>query len=253
MTSDVGLEALGAATPTRMRELAHLGPLAQLRAGRLPRRLVQLTLGLALYGLTLGMMIRATLGNAPWDVLHQGLAIHLPISIGTAVIAMSMVVLLFWIPLRELPGFGTIANSLAVGLSADLALSLLHAPELLWQRSLLMVGGVVLNALATALYLGSQLGPGPRDGLMTGLHRRTGVSLRLVRTGLEAVVVALGWLLGGVVGIGTVLYALAIGPLVQLMLPWFIVELPGPLAGPGLSDGSRRSRRRRVRPSPRRR
>jgi uncharacterized membrane protein YczE len=226
MTSDVALETLGEAAPRRVRELARLGPVAQLRAGRLPRRLAQLALGLALYGVTLGMMIRATLGNAPWDVLHQGLSIHLPISIGTAVILMSLVVLLFWIPLRELPGLGTIANSFAVGLTADLTLSLLDTPDALWVRSLLMVGGIVLNALATALYIGSQLGPGPRDGLMTGLHRRTGVSIRVVRTGMEVTVVAIGWLLGGVVGVGTVLYALAIGPLVQVMLPRFIVELP---------------------------
>ena len=226
MTSDVSLESLGEVAPRRVRELARLGPVAQLRAGRLPRRLAQLAVGLALYGVTLGMMIRATLGNAPWDVLHQGLAIHLPITIGQAVIVMSLVVLLLWIPLRELPGLGTIANSFAVGLTADLTLSLLTTPDTLWQRSLLMLGGVVLNALATALYIGSQLGPGPRDGLMTGLHRRTGVSIRVVRTAMEVTVVAIGWLLGGVVGIGTVLYALAIGPLVQLMLPRFIVDLP---------------------------
>src|SRR4051795_3154563 len=226
MTSDVSLETLGDAAPRRVRELARLGPVAQLRAGRLPRRLVQLALGLALYGVTPGMMIRATLGNAPWDVLHQGMAIHLPISIGTAVIVMSLVVLLLWIPLRELPGLGTIANAFAVGLMTDLTLSVLQAPEALWARALLMLGGVVLNALATALYIGSQFGPGPRDGLMTGLHRRTGVSIRLVRTGLEVGVVAIGWVLGGVVGIGTVLYAVAIGPLVQLMLPRFIVGLP---------------------------
>jgi uncharacterized membrane protein YczE len=229
MTSDVALEAVA---PRRVRELARLGPVAQLRAGRLTRRLSQLMLGLALYGLTLAMMIRATLGNAPWDVLHQGLAIHLPISIGTAVIAVSVVVLLFWIPLRELPGLGTILNTVLVGLAADLTLSLLDAPEAMWQRGLLMVGGVLLNALATALYIGSQFGPGARDGLMTGLHRRTGLSIRTVRTGLEVFVVAIGWLLGGVVGIGTLIYALAIGPLVQMMLPRFIVELPEP-AEPG--------------------
>ena len=228
MTSDVGLEDLAPAAPARVRQLARLGPVAQLRAGRLPRRLTQLAFGLALYGVTLAMMIRATLGNAPWDVLHQGMAIHLPISIGTAVIVMSLVVLLFWIPLRELPGLGTIANTFLVGLTADLTLSVLDAPELLWQRGLLMAGGVVLNALATALYIGSQFGPGPRDGLMTGLHRRTGLPIGLVRTGLEVTVVAIGWLLGGVVGIGTVLYAVAIGPLVQLMLPRCIVELPPP-------------------------
>jgi len=226
MTSDVGFESAGSGPAgRRVRALANLGPVAQLRAGRLPRRLLQLAVGLALYGLTLAMMIRATLGNAPWDVLHQGMAIHLPISIGTAVIVMSLVVLVLWIPLRELPGLGTIANSVAVGLTADVALSLIHAPDVVWQRALLMVGGVVFNALATALYIGSQLGPGPRDGLMTGLHRRTGVSIRLVRTGIEVFVVAVGWLLGGVVGIGTVVYAVMIGPLVQLMLPRCIVEL----------------------------
>src|SRR4051794_19675496 len=234
MTSDVGIEAVGGDAGRRYRELAHLGPIAQLKAGRLTRRLVQLTVGLVLYGVTLAMLIRATLGNAPWDVLHQGMAIHLPISIGTAVIVMSLVVLLLWIPLRELPGLGTIANAFAVGLMTDLTLSVLQAPEALWARALLMLGGVVLNALATALYIGSQFGPGPRDGLMTGLHRRTGVSIRLVRTGLEVGVVAIGWVLGGVVGIGTVLYAVAIGPLVQLMLPRFIVDLRvPPAAEPG--------------------
>src|SRR3954452_9378278 len=173
MTSDVGLETLGDAAPRRVRELARLGPVAQMRAGRLPRRLAQLAVGLALYGVTLGMMIRATLGNAPWDVLHQGLAIHLPITIGQAVIVMSLVVLLLWIPLRELPGLGTIANAFAVGFAVDLTLGLLSAPENIWGRGLLMVGGVLLNAVATALYIGSQFGPGARDGLMTGLHRRT--------------------------------------------------------------------------------
>jgi uncharacterized membrane protein YczE len=225
MTSDVALETLGDAAPRRVRELARLGPVAQLRAGRLPRRLAQLAVGLVLYGVTLAMLIRATLGNASWDVLHQGLASHLPMSIGTAVIVMSLVVLLLWIPLREMPGLGTIANSFVVGLVADATLRVLAAPDVMWGRVLLMAGGVVLNALATALYIGSQFGPGPRDGLMTGLHRRTGLSIRVVRTALEVTVVAIGWTLGGVVGIGTVLYTLAIGPLVQLMLPRFIVEL----------------------------
>ena len=209
------------------RELARLGPIEQLRAGRLVRRLTQLAVGLAVYGASLAMMIRATLGNAPWDVLHQGMALHLPISIGTAVVVMSMVVLLLWIPLRELPGLGTVANAFSVGLAVDVTLAFLSEPDGLWARGLLMVVGVVLNAWATALYIGSQFGPGPRDGLMTGLHRRTGVSLRLVRTALEVAVVVGGWLLGGVVGAGTVLYALAIGPLVQVLLPVSIVEVGG--------------------------
>lgn len=260
MTSDtaIGTGARGT-SGRRARELARLGPVAQLQAGRLSRRLSQLALGLVLYGVTLAMLIRATLGNASWDVLHQGMALHLPMSIGTAIIVMSLVVLLLWIPLREVPGLGTITNSVGVGLVADAALSVLAAPDVLWERVLLMVGGVVLNAAATGLYIGSQFGSGPRDGLMTGLHRRTGVSIRVVRTSLEVVVVVVGWTLGGVVGIGTILYTLAIGPLVQLFLPYCIVELPPvpagtePNATARVSGGWRRGRQRRARPSPRRR
>ncbi len=207
------------------RELARIGPVQQLRAGRLGRRLIQLAFGLVLYGVTLAMILRASLGNAPWDVLHQGMAEHLPLTIGQCVIVVSLLVLLLWIPLREMPGLGTVANSLVVGLSADAALGVLETPDSLALRVVLMVAGVVLNAVATALYIGSQFGPGPRDGLMTGLHRRTGVSIRLVRTALEVTVVVLGFLLGGLVGIGTVVYALAIGPLVQQLLPWAIVDL----------------------------
>jgi uncharacterized membrane protein YczE len=225
-TPPLGRPARPARPATPRRELALLGPVAQLRAGRLPRRLSQLLVGLVLYGLTLAMVIRATLGNSPWDVLHQGLAKHLPISIGTAVIAMSLVVLLAWIPLRERPGLGTILNSVLVGLSADFFLARIDTPASSAGQAVLMVAGVLLNAVATALYIGSQFGPGPRDGLMTGLHRRTGASIQLVRTSLEVAVVAVGWLLGGVVGIGTVAYALAIGPLVQRLLPYAIVELP---------------------------
>ncbi|MGN6780443.1 MAG: YczE/YyaS/YitT family protein [Marmoricola sp.] len=209
----------------RTRQLAALTPLGQLRAGRLPRRLVQLYLGLVLYGFTLALIITAHLGNAPWDVLHQGLARHLPISIGTAVIAVSLLVLLLWIPLREMPGLGTISNAFVIGLAADAGLSLLAEPHALSLRVVFTVGGVVGNALATALYIGAQLGPGPRDGLMTGLHRRTGLPIGRVRTALEATVVVLGWVLGGVLGLGTLLYALAIGPLVQRLLPYCVVEL----------------------------
>ncbi len=208
-------------------ELSRLGPLAQLRAGRLTHRVAQLIAGLLLYGLTLAMMIRAGLGNAPWDVLHQGLARHLPITIGQAVIGMSLLVLVLWIPLRELPGLGTILNSIFIGLAADVALAHIHTPASIAARVALLLGGVLLNGLATALYIGSQLGPGPRDGLMTGLHRRTGWSIRHVRTSLEVVVVVVGWMLGGVLGIGTLVYALGIGPLTHWLLPLFTVELPG--------------------------
>lgn len=208
-------------------ELTRLGPIAQLRAGRLPRRLVQLYAGLVLYGLTLAMMIRATLGNAPWDVLHQGMAIHLPMSIGQAVIAMSVVVLLLWVPLREIPGLGTVSNAIVIGLAADLFLALIEVPDGLTGKMALMLAGIALNGLATAWYIGAQFGAGPRDGLMTGLNRRTGIGIGTVRTGLEVAVVVVGWLLGGVVGIGTVLYALLIGPLAQWLLPLFTVDVSG--------------------------
>lgn len=177
------------------------------------------------------MMVRGQLGLAPWDVLHSGAIRHLPITLGQAVILFSFLVLLAWIPLREVPGVGTVLNALLVGASADLTLWLLAAPDGLVARVALCVGGVVLCGAAGALYIGAQLGRGPRDGLMTGLSRRTGHSLRLVRTLLEVTVVALGLLLGGVAGLGTVLYALAIGPLTQLMLPGCTVAVQAP-AGP---------------------
>ncbi len=212
--------------------LVDLGPLAQLRAGRLVRRLPQLYVGLVLYGVSLAMMVRGALGLAPWDVLHSGFIRHVPMSLGHAVVLFSFVVLLLWIPLREMPGLGTISNAVVVGLSADATLGLLSRPEAMGWRIVLMLGGVGLCGLASALYIGAQLGRGPRDGLMTGLARRTGLSLRLVRTGLEVAVVAIGLLLGGVLGIGTVVYALAIGPLTQLMLPWLTVDLMSPEIGP---------------------
>lgn len=207
------------------RGLVDLGPIAQLRAGRLGCRLPQLVIGLWLYGTSLAFMVRASLGLAPWDVLHSGFIRHVPITLGQAVILFSFLVLLLWIPLREKPGLGTIANAVVVGLSADVTLAMLDRPETLGVRALFLIGAVVANGLATALYIGAQFGRGPRDGLMTGLHRRTGISLRLVRTLLEITVVLLGLLLGGALGVGTGLYALAIGPLTQLMLPWCTVEL----------------------------
>ena len=222
--------------------LDDLGPLAQLRAGRLPRRLVQLLLGLVLYGVSLALLVRAGLGAAPWDVLHLGLTDYLPLSLGQVVIVMSFVVLLAWIPLRERPGVGTIANALVVGLAADATLALLAAPDGLVLRGVLMVLGVLLNGLATAAYIGAQLGRGPRDGLMTGLSRRTGLSLRLVRPGLEVTVVVLGLLLGGVAGVGTVLYALAIGPVTQALLPTFTVRT---VARPAVGRAASASERRR--------
>lgn len=224
-------------TPPRI-ALTELGPLAQLRAGRLGRRLPQLFIGLVLYGVSLALMVRGDLGLAPWDVLHSGLIRYVPLTLGQAVVVMSFVVLVLWIPLRERPGIGTLANALVVGFAADATLALLDRPDPLWARVGLVVTGVVLCALATALYIGSQFGRGPRDGLMTGLARRTGWSLRVVRTGLEVAVVAIGFALGGVVGVGTIIFALAIGPLAQLMLPWCLVDIAAPVEdhNPALPD-----------------
>lgn len=225
---------MSSTTAPRLRPaLVDLGPLAQLRAGRLGRRLPQLVLGLALYGASLAMMVRGALGLAPWDVLHSGFIRHVPMTIGQAVVLFSFLVLLLWIPLREKPGIGTVANAVLVGLAADATLAVLVEPDSLALRVALVLGGVVLNGLATALYIGSQFGRGPRDGLMTGIARRTGWSLRLVRTGLEVIVVVIGLLLGGALGAGTVLYALAIGPLAQHMLPWCTVDLSAPRGDQG--------------------
>lgn len=200
------------------------GALEQLRAGRLRRRLPQLYAGLVLYGLTLACLIRARLGNAPWDVLHQGIATRLGVSIGTVTIAVSVLVLLAWVPLREKPGLGTLSNALIVGLATNLGLTFLPGPHAMAERIALLLLGITGNAVATAMYIGARLGPGPRDGLMTGLHRRTGRPIWLVRMSLEVSVVVAGWLLGGVFGVGTVLYAAAIGPLVQRLLPLFSGE-----------------------------
>lgn len=205
--------------------LANLTPIQQLRAGRLTYRVVQLLIGLMLYGVSMGFMIRSMLGQMPWDVLHFGMATHLPFTIGQIIIGVSFLVLLLWIPLRQMPGLGTVLNAVMVGLATDVMLSVLAAPDSLATRIAFMTVGILLNAVATALYIGAQLGPGPRDGLMTGLSRRTGLSIRLVRTTLEVSVVVLGWFLGGVFGVGTVLYALAIGPLTQQFLPFATVPL----------------------------
>ncbi len=208
-----------------MDKLSGLGPLAQLRAPRLPRRLLQLFAGLSLYGFSMGLLVRSTLGLDPWDVFHEGVAKGTSLSFGGVVIVVGVFVLLLWVPLRQWPGLGTIANAIVVGVATDVTLSVLAAPEALAPRAAFLVSGIVLNGLAGALYIGAQLGPGPRDGLMTGLVRRTGWSVRVVRTGLEVTVLVIGFLLGGTVGVGTVLYALAIGPLLQVFLPWTVVPL----------------------------
>lgn len=189
----------------------------------LGRRLPQLFGGLALYGASMGLMLRSGLGLDPWDVFHQGLQSTFGLSVGAWVTICGALVLLLWIPLRQLPGVGTVANVLVIGAAMDITVRLVDAPGALPVRIALMAGAIVLNGLATGLYIGARLGPGPRDGLMTGLHRRTGRSLRLIRTGIELTVLAAGFLLGGTVGVGTVAYALAIGPLAQFFLPWCTV------------------------------
>jgi uncharacterized membrane protein YczE len=204
--------------------LTDLGPLAQLRAGRLRRRLVQLYAGLVLYGFSIALMVRSDLGLAPWDVLHSGLTKWFPIDIGEALVIVSFLVMIAWVPLREMPGIGTVSNAILIGLSTDVFLAMFPQAHALGVRVLLLVAGVALQGVATAAYIGAQLGRGPRDGLMTGLARRTGHSLRLVRTAMELTVVVLGLLLGGVAGVGTIVYALAIGPLSQALLPSMIVR-----------------------------
>lgn len=212
------------ASPAR-RQLADIGPLEQLRAGRLAPRLTLLLLGLFLYGASMALVVRSVLGLIPWDVLHVGLQRHLPLSFGTVVVIVSVAVLLLWIPLRQKPGLGTLCNAFLIGPAADLVLAVVPTDLPLAWRVVLLLSGVVLNGVATGMYIGSQFGPGPRDGLMTGLSRVSGRSIRLVRTAIEVSVVAVGWLLGGVVGLGTLLYAVAIGPLTQLFLPLFTVDL----------------------------
>jgi uncharacterized membrane protein YczE len=199
--------------------------LRQLPISRRPvRRIPQLLVGLLLYGTSMAMQIRGGLGLNPWDVLHEGLSKQTPLSFGLITAITGVAVLLAWIPLRQRPGLGTVANVLVIAVSVDLALFLIPPVTGFGLRIGLLVGGIVLNGVATAAYVGARLGPGPRDGLMTGLAARTGWSIRLVRTGLEVVVLSVGWLLGGTVGVGTVLYALAIGPLTQAFLPLFTVR-----------------------------
>jgi uncharacterized membrane protein YczE len=215
-----------------------------------------LLVGLTGYGFSMAMMVRAGLGLDPWDVFHQGLAMHSGMTIGLASAVVGVAVLLAWIPLRNRPGIGTIANVVVIAVTVDLGMLFMEEPTSMPVRIAMMVGAVVLNAFATVLYVGAGLGPGPRDGLMTGLVVRTGLSVRLVRTGIEATVLAVGWLLGGTVGVGTVLYAFGIGPLVQFFVRitparfltvsgWASVAQASDL-GVKTSAGRKKSRRNRV-------
>ena len=190
----------------------------------MPRRLLQLYLGLVAYGVSMWLMLESDLGLMPWDVLHQGVALQGGWSMGRVAVATSFVVLLAWIPIRQKPGIGTISNAVVIGVVFDLvnggfgdALAGVQPAG----RMGLLLAGIVLNAIATAAYIGAHFGPGPRDGLMTGISRRSGWSVRLVRTLIEGSVLLAGYLLGGTFGLGTIAYALAIGPMIQLMLPLF--------------------------------
>ncbi|GGK06738.1 membrane protein [Streptomyces camponoticapitis] len=208
-----------------------------LRGKRLPRRLVQLYTGLALYGVSSALLVRGGLGLEPWGVLHQGLSTRTGLTMGVVSIVVGAVVLLLWIPIRQRPGLGTVSNVFVVGIAMDGALALVPDGRGLAVQIPLLTAGIVLNGVATGLYIAARFGPGPRDGLMTGLHRLTGCSVRLVRTGIEVAVVATGFVLGGSVGIGTIAYALAIGPLAQFFLRVFVVP-PTADGGTAVAGGS---------------
>jgi uncharacterized membrane protein YczE len=188
-------------------------------ASPMARRLIQLYAGLVLYGTSMALQIRAGLGLDPWDVFHQGVTNHTSLSFGTVTMITGGAVLLGWIPLRQLPGLGTVSNVFVIGLSVDAALGLVPSAGPLPVQLLMLASGVFLNGVAGAAYIGAGFGPGPRDGLMTGLVRRTGRSVRLIRTSIEVIVLVTGWLLGGTVGLGTVVYAVSIGPLLHRLLP----------------------------------
>lgn len=213
---------------------------AMIRPPRL-RRLSQLYAGLLLYGISDAMLLLAGLGVDPWDVLQQGLSRRLGLGVGTWAVIVGALVLLLWIPLRQRPGFGTLSNVVLIGVVIDVVMAVVPAPSGLVARAAVMTSGVVLNGIATGAYIGAGLGPGPRDGLMTGLAAR-GHSIRAVRTGIELVVLLSGWMLGGSVGVGTVFYAAAIGPLAHVFVPRLAIGpppgvTPGPVIIPGPAAG----------------
>ncbi|WP_345385971.1 hypothetical protein [Nonomuraea salmonea] len=197
-----------------------------------PVRLLRLYGGLAMYGLGLALQVESGLGNGPWDVFHQGVALKLGLTIGTVIILAGALVMLLWIPLKQKPGLGTISNVVFVGLFADAALHLLPTPDVLAVQIVYVGLAVATVAFATLFYIGAGMGAGPRDGLMTGLVR-LGLSVRVARLVIEVTMLAAGALLGGTVGLGTLVFALAIGPLVQLFTRWFPPDvIPGVRAGP---------------------
>lgn len=211
---------------------------------RLWRVLPRLLTGLALCGVGVAMMIRAELGLGPWDVLHQGLSVAAGISVGVASIVVGAVVLLLWVPLRQRPGLGTLANVFTIGLVLDATLAVTPTPEALWARWLLLAAGPLVFALGVATYIGAGVGTGPRDGVMTGLEQ-LGVPIALGRTAIELSALGVGWLLGGTVGLGTIYFALVVGPVIHVLMPhlrasWFPPGVPPRVLGGTLSDGGRR-------------
>lgn len=200
------------------------------------RRFTQLQFGLLLYGLSIALMVRGDLGMNPWGVFHQGLSEVTGVSLGLIVNGVGALVLLVWIPLRQWPGIGTLSNVLVIGLATDAVLWILPPVESLVLRWVFLIGAIILNGVATGAYIGAGLGAGPRDGLTTGLVKVTGWQVRWVRLGIEAAVLALGWMLGGVVGVGTILYTLATGPLMQAFLPMFTLRARAPAPSPAPSS-----------------
>jgi uncharacterized membrane protein YczE len=208
----------------------------------LTRRLVQLVVGLFLYGIAISLIVRAEIGVSPWEVLTQGLSIQTGLSFGLLTNIIGALVLLLWIPIRQKPGLGTVLNVLLIGPSAQVGLWLIPHPDSIVLQVALFAGGLLLLALATGLYIGARFGPGPRDGLMTGIHHRWGGKLWIIRTSIEVVVLSIGWILGGNVGLGTLAFALLIGPLVGMILPWLVVPAARTTTGSGgQSDASRRA------------
>lgn len=187
------------------------------------RRIGQLLVGLFLYGFGIALMVRGAIGVAPWDVLSQGIALQTGLPFGLVTNIVGGAVLLLWIPIRQRPGIGTVLNVLLVGPSAQVGLWVIPEVDDLFSRVVLFAGGLAMVALATGLYIGARFGPGPRDGLMTGIHRKYGWKIWIVRTGLEVTVLTIGWLLGGNVGIGTLAFALLIGPMVGITMPLLLV------------------------------
>lgn len=203
---------------------------------RLPSRILQLMIGLVLYGFADALMIRAVIGVDPWTVFAQGVMVQTGLGLGLLTNIIGLLVLLLWIPLRQKPGIGTVLNVLTIGPAIELGLWLVPPMTELWAQILIFAAGLVLLAIASGIYIGAQLGPGPRDGLMTGIHNRTGLPIWIGRTGVEATVLLIGWLLGGNVGFGTLAFALLIGPLCGLTLPLFgVARKPASRSGAAAS------------------